>query len=71
VLDKHEEVATSWETIQKTVKGTLGLDLSKNSYQLGPMLKFNPRTEKFIDNPQANELLRRPYRRPFVVPERV
>jgi len=71
VLDKHEEVAKSWETIEQTVKGTLGLDLSKNTYQLGPMLKFNPSTEKFVDNPAADKLLTRPYRKPFVVPEKV
>lgn len=71
VLDKHEEVAKSWETIQQTVKGTLGLDLTKNTYQLGPMLKFDPKTERFVDNPQANLLLTRPYRRPFYVPEKV
>jgi hypothetical protein len=71
VLDKHEEVDKSWETIKTTVKGTLGLDLTKSTYQLGPMLKFNPETEKFVDNAAANELLTRPYRRPFVVPNRV
>jgi predicted dehydrogenase len=71
VLDKHEEVAKSWETIQQTVKGTLGLDLSKHTYQLGPMLKFHPRKEKFVDNPEADKLLTRPYRAPFIVPENV
>ena len=71
VLDKHEEVAKSWDTIKQTVKGTLGLDLSKSTYQLGPMLKFNPRSEKFVDNRKANRLLTRPYRAPFVVPEKV
>jgi len=71
VLDKHEEVAKSWEAIQQTVKGTLGYDISKNTYQLGPMLKFNPQTEKFVDNPQANLLVSRPYRAPFVVPDQV
>jgi len=71
VLDKHEEVAKSWETIQQTVKGTLGLDISKNTYQLGPMLRFDPKKETFIDNPQANLLLTRPYRAPYVVPEKV
>ena len=71
VLDKHEEVAKSWETIEQTVKGTLDLDLSKSTYQLGPMLKFNPKTEKFVDNAEADKLLTRPYRAPFVVPEDV
>jgi len=71
VLEKHEEIAKSWETIQRTVKGTLGLDLSKSTYQLGPMLRFNPETEKFVDNPAADLLLTRPYREPFVVPQLV
>jgi predicted dehydrogenase len=71
VLDRHEEVAKSWETITQTVKGTLGLDVLNNTYCLGPMLKFDPKAEKFIGNAKANELLTRPYRAPFVVPEKV
>jgi hypothetical protein len=45
--------------------------LSKSTYQLGPMLKFDPKAEKFTNSPQANLLLTRPYRGPFVVPEQV
>ncbi|MFQ6035700.1 MAG: Gfo/Idh/MocA family protein [Sedimentisphaerales bacterium] len=71
VLEAHEEVAKSWETIKQTVKGTLGLDLSKSTYQLGPTLKFDRRKEKFADNPAADRLLTRSYRGPFVVPQRV
>ena len=71
VLDRHEEVAKSWETITQTVKGTLGLDLSKSTYQLGPMLKFDPQAERFVGNAQADLLLTRPYREPFVVPQQV
>jgi predicted dehydrogenase len=71
VLDKHEEIAKSWETITQTVKGTLGLDLSKGTYCLGPKLEFDPKAEKFMNNPKANELLTRPYRKPFVVPVQV
>jgi predicted dehydrogenase len=71
VLGKHEEIAKSWEKVAETVKGTLGLDISKSTYQLGPMLKFNPKAEKFVGNAKADLLLTRPYRKPFVVPERV
>ena len=71
VFRKHEEIGKSWEMIQRTVKGTLGLDLTKSTYQLGPMLKFDPETEKFVDNRRANRLLTRRYRRPFVVPKEV
>jgi predicted dehydrogenase len=71
VLDKHEEIAKSWEKVLDTVKGAIGLDVSKATYQLGPMLKFNPKTEKFVGNKEANKLLTRPYRKPFVVPKSV
>jgi len=71
VLGRHPEVEKSWETIKQTVKGTLGYDVSKNTYCLGPMLKFDPKAEKFVNNPAADRLLTRPYRKPFVVPERV
>ena len=70
-LDKHEEISKSWETIEQTVKGTLGLDVSKGTYCLGPKLRFNPKAEKFVNNPAADRLLTRPYRKPFVVPENV
>ena len=71
VLDKHEEIAKSWDTIKRTVKGTLGYDVSKNTYCLGPMLEFDPEKEKFVKNRKANRLLTRRYRKPFVVPESV
>jgi hypothetical protein len=57
--------------INRTVKGTLGLDLTKSTYQLGPTLEFNPEKEKFVGNRRANRLLTRRYRRPFVVPKEV
>lgn len=38
---------------------------------LGPWLSMDPKAEKFTDNPQANALLTRDYRKPFVVPEQV
>ena len=71
VLGKHEVIAKSWETIMETVKGTLGLDVSKGTYQLGPMLTFDPGAEKFVGSPKADMLLTRPYRQPFVVPQQV
>jgi predicted dehydrogenase len=38
---------------------------------LGPVLTMDPKTERFEDNEDANKLLRRDYRAPFVVPESV
>ena len=49
----------------------LGTDLSKQTYTLGPKLDFDAQTEKFIGNADADKLLTRPYRAPYVVPEQV
>ena len=35
------------------------------------MEEMDPTTERFINDPRANRLLRRDYREPFVVPETV
>jgi predicted dehydrogenase len=48
-----------------------GVDLEKTMAALGPVLKMDVRAETFIDNPKANSLLRREYRQPFAVPEKV
>jgi hypothetical protein len=48
-----------------------GVDITQDNVQLGLPLKFDPRKERFVDNPQANELLSRNYRQPFVVPAKV
>jgi hypothetical protein len=48
-----------------------GVDITKDNVQLGVPLKFDPRTERFVDNAQANELVSRNYREPFVVPAKV
>jgi predicted dehydrogenase len=47
------------------------VDLKKTKATLGVFLKMDPKTEKFIHNSKANELLTRHYRKPFVVPEKV
>ena len=44
------------------------MKLREMSYQKGPRLSFNPRTENFGSNGRANEMLTREYRKPFVVP---
>ena len=48
-----------------------GVDITQDKVQLGVPLKFNPRKERFVDNDQANEMLSRNYRQPFVVPAKV
>ena len=48
-----------------------GVDIKQARLTLGPTLKIDPRIERFIGNRQANRLLTRPYRKPFVLPEKV
>ncbi|MFH1266214.1 MAG: gfo/Idh/MocA family oxidoreductase, partial [Planctomycetota bacterium] len=71
VFGQHDEIPKSWETIQTTVKGTLGLELDESTYQLGATLDFDPETEKFVGDDEANKLVTRDYRDPFAVTEEV
>lgn len=47
------------------------VDLTKTKGTLGVVLKMDPKTERFLENDKANEMLTRIYRPPFVVPEKV
>jgi hypothetical protein len=38
---------------------------------LGPILKMDPKTERFVNRERANALPTRPYRAPYIVPEKV
>ena len=44
------------------------VDLAKTPLTLGPLLTIDAANERFVKNPAADALLRREYRRPFVVP---
>jgi hypothetical protein len=41
------------------------------SYRTGRKLAFDPAKEKFIGDAEANKLVSRDYRKPYVVPEKV
>ena len=45
------------------------VDLDKDKLTLGPVLKMDPKTEKFIEDEKANAMLKGSYREPYVVPE--
>jgi hypothetical protein len=38
---------------------------------MGRVLTFDPKSEKFVNDPEADKLLTRNYRAPYVVPENV
>jgi predicted dehydrogenase len=48
-----------------------GVDLDTTPVQLGVALTMDPKSERFLGNDAANEMLTRPYRKPYVVPEKV
>jgi len=45
--------------------------LANISFRLGRRLEFDPQRERFTADPEADRMLSRDYRTPFVVPERV
>jgi predicted dehydrogenase len=45
-----------------------GVDLGRDELVLGAYLRMDPKSERFIGNHRADELLRDPYRAPFAVP---
>ncbi len=69
------DIASANETYDR-MKAHLGdnkVDLAATKLCTGPMLTFDPKTEKFTGNraAEANKLVTREYRKPFVVPDQV
>ena len=59
------------ETLERTLAHLKdnGVDPAMTKIQLGRQLGFDPDTEQFIEAPDADKMLTRDYRKPFVVPE--
>jgi len=45
--------------------------LANISYRTGRKLTFNPHSERFIGDDDANSYLTRQYRHPYVLPEKI
>ena len=45
------------------------MDIDTRPLTLGPWLEIDSDSETFVDNPAADALLTRDYRKPFVVPK--
>ena len=67
VLKANENLAETFEEIRKHLADN-GVDTAKTPLVLGPWLAIDSDQEKFGDHPEANALLTRDYRKPFVVP---
>jgi predicted dehydrogenase len=73
ILERIRSDAAAGETFDRLLQHLAlnEVDLAKNNATLGAFLQMNPETERFIGNDEANALLTREYRAPFVVPEKV
>ncbi|MCX7049255.1 MAG: Gfo/Idh/MocA family oxidoreductase [Candidatus Sumerlaeota bacterium] len=68
----RKELSSAFERMQAHLAAN-GIDLGKTPAALGPMLTMDSDTERFTGefSEDANKLVTRPYRAPFVVPEKV
>jgi predicted dehydrogenase len=57
--------------IYETHISTALCHLGNIAYRVGKELRFDSAAGKFTDSPEANELLRRKYRAPYIVPDEV
>jgi predicted dehydrogenase len=58
-------------TIEEGFYSCALVHLANISYRLGRSLDFDPKKQLIINDEEANKMLRREYREPFVVPEKV
>ena len=72
VIKSKTELSESFERLIEHLSANR-LGINKKLLALGPMLKMNPDKERFTGpmSKEANKLVSRKYRRPFVVPDNV
>jgi predicted dehydrogenase len=74
IQDRGSEAVDSFGRFQEHLAAN-GVDFTKSRFVVGPWLEMDPRSERFVGDSEtvrrANELTRRHYRDPFVVPEQV
>jgi predicted dehydrogenase len=63
----NENALETFELVRKHLADN-GVNIQEERLTLGPWLDFDSDKETFVDNPAADALLTRPYRKPFVVP---
>ncbi|MCH5375538.1 MAG: gfo/Idh/MocA family oxidoreductase, partial [Planctomycetes bacterium] len=68
-LPDNPQVADSLSALKTQLKDALDLDWAETTYQMGVPLEFDAAKEQFVGNDDANKLLTREYRDPFVVTE--
>lgn len=69
-LGDNAEIVSAFDAIKENLQA-VDVKLDDVTYQLGRTLTLDPKTERFVGDEEANRLLTRSYRAPFVVPETV
>ena len=71
ILEKvkaNKEAADSFERMREHL-AINGVDIAKDHLTLGEFLTMDPKAEKFIGNAEADKMLTRDYRKPYIVPD--
>lgn len=71
VFAGNEAASETFAQMEEHLAKDNGLKLESMTYQLGRRLEIDAETEKIINDSEANALLTRNYRSPFVVPEKI
>ena len=66
IKSRDDNLATLNRTVQHFKDN--GVDLDKTPMSVGPLLAFDPQKEVFTNSAEANKILHRQYREPFVCP---
>ena len=69
-LEGNKEAMDSLERLGTHLAAN-DVDINVTPLTLGEFLKMDPATERFIDNAEADKMLTREYRAPYIVPEKV
>ncbi len=66
-LGSDKDALGAFEEMKEHLRGHTKMDLDTSEYRLGRKLQYDGKTERFVGDAEANELVTRNYRAPFVV----
>lgn len=66
---RSRDASTLHGPVETAHVGSAIAHLGNIAFRLGRYLKFDPQAEKFVGDPEADQMLTRPYRAPYIVPE--
>jgi hypothetical protein len=70
-LGDDKAALEAFESMKDHLVKAAKMNLDDSTYRLGLPLEYDAKTERFVDNDEANKLITGPYRAPYVVPEQV